>query len=69
MRDGQREPSAGRFPRDETSLNDLDLGLQRLAKNWTAPIPEWQRALHPFAMIGGDRVPISDYPQTVTQKT
>jgi putative transposase len=41
----------------EAILNVLYLGLQRIAKNWTAPMPEWKRALNQFAMILGDRVP------------
>ncbi|MDF0651307.1 MAG: transposase [Nitrospira sp.] len=50
----------GAFPTDEAILKVLSLGLQRLAKNWTAPIPEWKRARNQFAMILGDRVPTSD---------
>jgi len=45
---------------DEAILNVLDLGLPRRAKKWTAPIPEWKRALTQFAMIVGDRVPTID---------
>jgi len=50
----------GALPTDEAILKVLSLGLQRLAKNWTAPIPEWKRARNQFAMILGDRVPTSD---------
>lgn len=50
----------GAFPTDEAILKVLYLGLQRIAKHWTAPIPEWKRALNQFAMIVGDRVPTSD---------
>ena len=50
----------GAFPTDEAILKVLYLGLQRIAKNWTALIPEWKRALNQFAMIVGDRVPTSD---------
>lgn len=45
---------------DEAILKVLYLGLQRIAKHWTAPIPEWKRALNQFAMILGDRVPTND---------
>ena len=50
----------GAFPTDEAILKVLYLGLQHIAKHWTAPIPEWKRALNQFAMIVGDRVPTSD---------
>ncbi|MDH4085236.1 MAG: hypothetical protein OEV99_03800 [Nitrospira sp.] len=50
----------GAFPTDEAILKVLYLGLQRIAKKWTAPIPEWKQALNQFAMILGDRVPTSD---------
>jgi putative transposase len=50
----------GAFPTDEAILKVLYRGLQRIAKNWTAPIPEWKRALNQFAMILGDRVPTRD---------
>ncbi len=41
----------GAFPTDEAILNVLDLGMQRIAKNWTIPIPEWKRARNQFAML------------------
>lgn len=47
----------GAFPTDEAILKVLYLGMQRIAKNWTVPIPEWKRALNQFAMLLGDRVP------------
>lgn len=50
----------GAFPTDEAILKVLYLSLQRIAKKWTAPIPEWKRALNQFAMIVGDRVPTID---------
>lgn len=50
----------GAFPTDEAIHKVLYLGIQRIATNWTAPIPEWKRALNQFAMIVGDRVPTSD---------
>ncbi|MCB9776819.1 MAG: IS256 family transposase, partial [Nitrospiraceae bacterium] len=45
------------FPTDEAILKVLYLGMQRIAKKWTVPIPEWKRALNQFAMLLGDRVP------------
>lgn len=47
----------GAFPTDEAILKVLSLGLQQIAKKWTAPLPEWKRARNQFAMIVGDRVP------------
>jgi putative transposase len=49
--------SRGAFPTDESILKVLFLGIQRIAKKWTAPIPEWKRALNQFAVLLGDRVP------------
>jgi len=71
LNDSFRKPlkTRGAFPTDEAILNVLYLGLQRIATHWTAPIPAWKRALNQVAMIGGDRVPTSDYPQSVTRKT
>ena len=49
--------SRGAFPPDESILKVLFLGMQQIAKKWTAPIPEWKRALNQFAVLLGDRVP------------
>lgn len=50
----------GAFPTDEAILKVLYLGMQRIAKKWTVPIPEWKRALNQFAILLGDRVPTAD---------
>jgi transposase-like protein len=50
----------GAFPTDEAILKVLYLDMQRIAKKWTAPIPEWKRALNQFAVLLGDRVPTTD---------
>jgi len=50
----------GAFPTDEAILKVLYLGMQRIAKKWTMPIPEWKRALNQFAILLGDRVPTRD---------
>ncbi len=50
----------GAFPTDEAILKVLYLGMQRIAKKWTMPIPEWKRALNQFAILLGDRVPTND---------
>ncbi len=47
----------GAFPTDEAILKVLYLGMQRIAKKWTVPIPDWKRALNQFAILLGDRVP------------
>ena len=50
----------GAFPTDEAIVKVLFLGMQRIAKKWTVPVPDWKRALNQFAMIVGDRVPTID---------
>ncbi len=47
----------GAFPTDASILKVLYLGMQRIAKKWTMPIPHWTRALNQFAILLGDRVP------------
>lgn len=49
--------SRGAFPTAESILKVLYLGMQRIAKKWTIPIPHWTRALNQFAILLGDRVP------------
>lgn len=49
--------SPGLFRRMISILKVLYLGMQRIAKKWTAPIPDWKRALNQFAILLGDRVP------------
>ncbi len=41
----------GAFPTDDAIRNVRSLGRQRIAKNWTVPIPEWKRALNQFTML------------------
>ncbi len=50
----------GAFPTDEAIVKVLYLGMQRIAKKWRVPIPEWKRALNQFAILLGDRVPTQD---------
>jgi transposase-like protein len=50
----------GAFPTDEAILKVLYLGMQRIAKKWTVPIPDWKRALNQFAILFEDRVPTAD---------
>jgi len=49
--------SRGACPTDEAILKVLYLGMQRIAKKWTMPIPDWTRALNQFAILLGARVP------------
>lgn len=49
--------SRGAFPPYASILKVLFLGMPPIAKKWTAPIPEWTRALNQFAVLLGDRVP------------
>ncbi len=50
----------GAFPTDEAIVKVLYLEMQRIAKKWTVPIPDWKRALNQFAMLLGDRVAKDD---------
>lgn len=52
----------GAFPPDEAILNVLYLGMQRMAKKWTVPGPEWKRALNQFAIIVRDRAALTNIP-------
>jgi putative transposase len=56
----QGPQKTGAFPTDEAILKGLYFGMQRIAKKWTVPIPEWKRALNQFAIWLGDRVPTAD---------
>jgi putative transposase len=46
------------FPNDEAVFKLLYLALRNMAKKWTMPIKDWQRALQMFAIIFEDRVPM-----------
>ena len=46
----------GAFPNDEAIVKVLYLGLKKIEKKWTMPIPDWKRALNHFAILFGDRV-------------
>ena len=47
------------FPNDEAVLKLLYLALRNIAAKWTMPVQNWKAALNQFAIIYGDRVPIS----------
>ena len=46
------------FPNDEAAMKLIFMILRRISKKWTMPIRNWGEALHQFAIIYGDRVPI-----------
>lgn len=46
------------FPTDDAVIKVLYLSIRRVAKRWTMPIPNWGAAVHQFAILLGDRVPI-----------
>ena len=47
----------GSFPNEEAAMKLLYLALQRVAKNWTRPLPDWKAALNRFAILFEDRGP------------
>jgi transposase-like protein len=46
------------FPNDEAAMKLMFMVLRRISKRWTMPIRNWGEALHQFAIIYGDRVPL-----------
>jgi transposase-like protein len=46
------------FPNDEPAMKLVFMILRRICKKWTMPIKNWGEALHQFAVIYGDRVPL-----------
>ena len=46
------------FPNDEAAMKLIFMILRRISKRWTMPIKNWGEALHQFAVIYGDRVPL-----------
>lgn len=46
------------FPNDEAVFKLLYLAIRNAAKKWTMPIRDWRRALHQFAIIFEDRLPL-----------
>ena len=46
------------FPNDEAAMKLIFMILRRISKRWTMPIKNWGEALHQFALIYGDRVPL-----------
>ena len=50
----------GVFPNQESLLKLYYLALERIAKKWTLPIPNWRGALNRFALEFGERMPQLD---------
>jgi len=46
------------FPNDEAAMKLIFMILQRISKRWTMPIRNWGEAIHQFAVIYGNRVPL-----------
>jgi len=46
------------FPGDEAAMKLIFMILRRTSKKWTMPIRNWGSAMHQFAVIYGDRVPL-----------
>ena len=46
------------FPNDDSAMKLIFMILRRISKRWTMPIRNWAEALHQFAVIYGDRVPL-----------
>ena len=46
------------FPNDEAAMKLIFMILRRISKKWTMPIRNWGSAMHQFAVIYGDRVPL-----------
>jgi len=49
----------GSFPNDEAVSKLLYLTLRNIAKRWTMPMHAWKVALNRFAIVYGDRLPVS----------
>ena len=47
------------FPNDEAAIKLLYLSLKNIMKKWTMPVRNWGSALNQFAVLYGDRMPIS----------
>jgi putative transposase len=46
------------FPNDEAVFKILYLAIRNAAKKWKMPIRDWRRALHQFALVFEDRIPL-----------
>jgi transposase-like protein len=46
------------FPNDDAALKLICMSLQRISKNWTMPLKDWETALSQFAVIYGERFPL-----------
>ena len=46
------------FPSDEAAIKLMYLAIHNVAKRWTMPIRDWQKALNQFAILFDGRVPI-----------
>ena len=49
----------GSLPSDQAIVKLLYLAIQRAAKRWTRPVQNWKEALNRFAIMFGDRMPVT----------
>jgi putative transposase len=47
------------FPNDEAAIKLLYLSLKNIMRKWTMPVRNWGNALNQFAVLYGDRMPVS----------
>jgi putative transposase len=47
----------GSFPNEEAALKLLYLALEKAARKWTMPIPNWPAALNRFSLLWPERMP------------
>jgi putative transposase len=47
------------FPNDEAAIKLLYLSLKNIMKKWTMPVRNWGNALNQFAVLYGERMPVS----------
>jgi putative transposase len=47
----------GSFPNEEAALKLLYLALEKAAREWTMPIPNWPAALNRFSLLWPERMP------------
>ena len=49
----------GSLPSDQAIVKLLYLAIQRASKRWTRPVQNWKEALNRFAIMFGDRMPVT----------
>jgi putative transposase len=49
----------GSLPSDQAIVKLLYLAIERASKTWTRPVQNWKEALNRFAIMFGDRMPVT----------